>query len=600
MKSAYPLCLALALTPSLVLAQDSTDPVETLVVTATRSPQSADQVIAPVVVIDRATIERSVATDLADLLKFHAGLDVARNGGPGQPTSVFLRGTESNHTLVMIDGVKINPGTAGGAALQHLSPDLVERIEIVKGPRSALYGSEAIGGVINVITRNGHGGNHLSASLGGGRFGTRDSSVQAVMDGTAGSLGAGVSWLSTDGFPVQAGTEMDRGHDNRSLNLHGDIEWQGLTVSARHWETRGNTEYLDFFLAPLDQDFTNRSSALEVQSAPTEAWRSQLTLARATDEVSQNQSPDFFVTERETLDWQNDLDLGAHQLTAGLSLSREDTMAMSWGSGYDESTRISALYLQDRYSRGAHELVAALRQTDHETAGAHGTWNVDYGYRLSPALRLTAGAGTGFRAPNSSERFGFGGNPALEPETSTNLELGIDYRLDEAQQLWLRAFDNDIDNLVEYVILDFNTWEGVNRNVASTRIRGFEAGYAYRGERWQGRVEAISQDPVDRETGEQLLRRARNTVTASLVRTFGAHELGVDILSTDERKDFGFPEPVTLPGYTLANLSGRVALGEHWWLQGKVENLLDRQYQTVAGYTTSGRGIYFSLNYRSR
>ena len=244
----YPLSLLLALlsVPALSLAQEQSEPIENVVVTATRTSLAADKVSAPIIVIDRATIERSMATDLADLLKFHAGLDIARNGGPGQPTSVFIRGTESNHTLVMIDGVKINPGTAGGAALQQISPEMVERIEIVKGPRSSLYGSEAIGGVINIITlRKAQSG--VSASLGAGRYATRDASFDGRISGESGSMGASVSWMETDGFPVQTDTDLDRGHDNRTANVFGELNLGEVLLSVRHWEAQGNTEYLDFF-----------------------------------------------------------------------------------------------------------------------------------------------------------------------------------------------------------------------------------------------------------------------------------------------------------------------------------------------------------------
>jgi vitamin B12 transporter len=593
------LTLVIASAPGLISAQEVPSSVETIVVTATRTSRVMDQLAAPVILIDRATIERSMAVDLGDLLKFHAGLDVARNGGPGQPSSVFMRGTESNHTLVMVDGVKINPGTAGGAALQLLSTELVERIEIVKGPRSSLYGSEAIGGVINVITRGQAGQDGFSASMGSGRYNTRDGSAEGRISGPAGTLGGGISWMKTDGYPVLTDTTMDRGHDNRSVTLFGSTDVAGATLSSRHWSTEGRTEYLDYFLAPLDQDFRNQVTSLELHAGPAQAWQTTASLSRTIDEVRQNQSPDFFITDRDALDWQNDFQLDLHTLTAGAYLSREDTRALSFGTAYDVSTDVNAVYLQDQLALERHDLVGAVRHTEHETAGAHNTWNLDYAFKFTPRLRLTAGLGTGFRAPDSSERFGYGGNPLLQPETSTNTELGVSYRPDQNHEFWLRAFNNDIDNLIEYVIVDVTTYEGVNRNVARARIKGLEAGYQYRGESWQVRAEAISQDPRDMDNDDLLLRRARQTLTASLVRNFGRHELGLDLLATGQRMDFGYPEATFLPGYALLNLTGRMVLGGHWSLTAKLENLTDRRYQTVAGYSTSGRGVYLSLNYKS-
>ncbi|MDH3614758.1 MAG: TonB-dependent receptor plug domain-containing protein, partial [Gammaproteobacteria bacterium] len=145
---------------------------DTLIVTATRTEIPLHDAIVPVTVITREDIEMSLATDLAELLRFEAGIDIGRNGGPGQSTSIFLRGTESNHTLVLLDGVRINPGTLGGAAIQHIAPEIIERVEIVKGTRSALFGTDAIGGVINIITRRANDA-YLESSLGAGSFDTR-------------------------------------------------------------------------------------------------------------------------------------------------------------------------------------------------------------------------------------------------------------------------------------------------------------------------------------------------------------------------------------------------------------------------------------------
>ena len=188
-----------------------------IIVTATRIPTPVEEVLAPVIVIDRDTIERSVAGDAADLLRFHAGLDLARSGGPGQTTAVFIRGAESNHTLVLVDGVRINPGTIGLAALQNIQPSQIERIEVVKGPRSALYGTDAIGGVINVITRRGVR-DGWSAEAGYGDYDTRQASMNGAVTAGPVEFDLGVSWLDSDGFPTRTTDGTDRGYDNLGIN----------------------------------------------------------------------------------------------------------------------------------------------------------------------------------------------------------------------------------------------------------------------------------------------------------------------------------------------------------------------------------------------
>jgi vitamin B12 transporter len=226
--------LALALAASVATAAEGTASVPAVVVTATRVPMPLEEVLAPVIVIDRATIERSAANDAADLLRFHAGVEVARTGGPGQPTSVFIRGADSNHTLVLIDGVRINPGTIGLPALQNVTPDMVERIEVVKGPRSALWGSDAIGGVVNIVTRRGSRDGWV-VEAGYGDYDTRKASVNGGFGmGERASLDFGVAWLDSDGFPTRTGDDTDRGYDN----LNANVQWRAAIgageVSLRH------------------------------------------------------------------------------------------------------------------------------------------------------------------------------------------------------------------------------------------------------------------------------------------------------------------------------------------------------------------------------
>ena len=251
---------ATALAP-LALPADPALPEEQIVVTATRVPVPLQEVLVPVLVIDRDAIERSGAADPGDILRFHAGLELGRNGGPGQTTAVFMRGADSNHTLVLVDGVRINPGTIGLAALQSIDTANIERIEVVKGPRSALYGTDAIGGVINVITRRGTDSG-WAAEVGYGDYDTTSASLSGGFTSGKTEFDFGAAWTDSQGFPTRTTDDVDRGFHNLNTTAQLRTGVGAADVSLSYWRADGTTEYSDFFLAPVDQDFANSTTTI--------------------------------------------------------------------------------------------------------------------------------------------------------------------------------------------------------------------------------------------------------------------------------------------------------------------------------------------------
>jgi vitamin B12 transporter len=578
-------------------ATDQTSPDEQIVVTATRLPTPVREVLAPVLVIDRDAIEQSGAGDPGDLLRFHAGLDLARNGGPGQTTAVFIRGADSNHTLVLVDGVRINPGTIGLAALQSIDPANIERIEVVKGPRSALWGTDAIGGVINVITRRG-ANDGWSAQVGYGDYETQQAGLNGGVSAGRTEFDFGVSWIDSSGFPTRTTDRTDRGFDNLSTTAQLRADVGSAEVALWYWRAAGTTEYSDFFLTPVDQDFTTATTALEVRFPIRDTLQASVAASHFDDSIEQNQSPDYLHTRRNTLDVQFDWQLsGMQSLSAGAMLAREQAGSLSYGEAMQADTNAVNLYVQDSIESGPHRALVAIGYTDHETAGNRFTWNLEYGYSLQDATLLYGLAGTGYRAPDATDRYGFGGNPDLKPERSLNVEAGLRHRIAGGHTLSLSAFRNEIDDLIEFVVLSYEPFTGENRNVDLARIAGIEASYEYAAGPWRARVEAIYQDPLDITTGEQLLRRAQESLTVAVSRRFGPLELGLDVLATGARKDFGFPEPVTLDSYVLANLTARWHATRALTLVARLENALNEQYELAHTFNTPDRGVYVSLRY---
>ncbi len=573
--------------------------LEPVVVTATRTERPASEVLASVNLIAGDELAMRPAADLGDALRFVPGVEVARLGGPGQQTSLFVRGTESNHVLVLMDGLRINPGTIGTAALQNVAPEFVERVEVVKGPRSTLYGSDAIGGVINIITRRPDAG--ASVQAGYGSFDTTTASFMAGFGGAqAGATLAG-NWQDSAGFPTRVGDTEDRGYENTSFTAAAHAGAGPVTLGVRAWYATGTSEYSDFFVLPVDQDFENAALALTADFAPTESWSSRLMLAHAVDDLEQNQSADFLDTNRNTADWQNDFVLSEwNTLTAGILWQDEEAEAESFGAPYAADTTTTQFYLQDQATLGAHRFLLGAAYTDHEIFGGHSTWNAEYGFALGDRGLITASAGTGFRAPDATDLYGFGGNPDLDPEESQSLEVSWRQAIGERQSISLSVFRNDIDEMIEFVVTDPATFDGENRNVAEARIEGFEAAWRYEGEAWAARATATFQDPRDRTTDARLLRRAREYYSAALARRFGAHEIGMDVLYAGERRDFGFPSQTVLPAYWLANLQAQIALGERFTLVARAENLFDEDYELASGYNTMGQSFFGALRYEFR
>ncbi len=589
MRNGNSILLAVALSiPAVSGAVDITQG-DTIIVTATRTPIQQADAIVPVTVITREDIALSLATDLSELLRFQAGIDIGRNGGPGQATSVFLRGTESNHTLVLIDGVRMNPGTIGGAAVQNISPEMIERIEIVKGARSALFGTDAIGGVINVITRRTDRG-FVEGGVGSGSFATQSGHVSGGNRTADAEFGVNLDWQNTDGYAPRIDSELKRGYENLSANVYASKKSGNHELSVRHWRGEGNVEYLDFLLAPVDQDYENAVTSLALQSQPSTAGSSKLVLSFAQDEIQQQQTPDFVNSERLSLDWQYSHALENHTLTGGVYFVDEDASTLSFGSGFDERTLTRAVFLQDQLVLGRHRGFVALRLTDHENFGNHATWNTEYAYAISDAVTLNFGLGHAFRAPDATDRFGFGGSPDLEPEIADEQQLGIRYVAGERHSFNVEFYANRIEDLIE-----FDSEAFALRNLDEAEIRGAQFGYEYHGERFVLKADLVKQRAENATTGARLLRRADETATISFTQSFGAHRLGLSILASGDREDFG---GIALPGYVVANATALLQLNDQWQLNARIENLADTEYQTAANYRMQERSGFVELRYR--
>jgi len=566
-----------------------------IVVTGTKTEVPQARSAVPVQVITSEQIRNSAATDAADLIQLYGNVDLARNGAYGKTTSIFIRGAESNHTLVLIDGVKMNPGTIGLAALQNISPDIIERIEIVKGPRSSLYGSDAIGGVINIITRKKIDGARLNVVAGVGEDNTTKTGASALYGNETISAGLTVEQFDTDGIQITDDSNEDSGFDNQTINAFFDFQAGRSDFRFSYWEAQGNTEYYSF--GDLDQDFKNSVGSAAWDYALNGNLSSHLRISSITDDIDQNQENflaefDFADTDRDEIEWKMDyLTDGNLIYSLGILRSEETVNARSFGTRIDEDTDTNAAYVmvQNQTENSSYDVV--LRETDHEDFGNQTTWNIDYRYWVSAGTNLYIGAGEAFRAPDTTDRFGSIGNPDLDPEKSTTIEFGIEHRPTENSILSITYFENRIRDLIE-PDATFTQLE----NIEKAKITGVEMNLQGQRERWQYAVSILAQDPENTELNETLSRRAKSRVNAQLTYNQDRWQVGGNVLKVGKRDNSSF-DSIVLESYEIANIFTRYDFTPSFSLSAKIENLFDKDYETAAGFNTMGRTAYAEISY---
>lgn len=566
-------------------------PQEPMVVTASRVQQPLDETLASVSLITRTDIERSQARGLLELLRLQTGVDVARTGGPGQQTSLFLRGTESNHVLVLVDGIRVNAPQNGAFTWENLPLAQIERIEIVRGPHAAFYGSDAVGGVIQIFTRSPDG---VALGARAGSYGTRQASA-AVGGGDAARWRLSADWQDTEGFSAQkpGGFSFDPDDDGfENTSVSG-----GVTLAPGDW---GNLSFSGLH-SDATVEFDPGASDTETTTLGMGWQRENLTL-RLGYFQEQRATPVFdsgFDAERLSLDWQLNEAVAGGRWTVGLNYRHEDGRSYSLATGataFGDRRDNTGLFSGLRLPFGQWQTELTLRHDENSEFGGHTTGQAAIARSLGTGTRLRASAGTAFRGPNLNEQFspGFGGqfagNPDLDPETSRSYELGVEHVITAGHRLEASLYHTDVDDLIAFAGENFRAI-----NIRKAGIDGFEASYAWRSGDWQADAGLTLQDTEDESTGRSLLRRADEKYNVTLDRLFAnGGNLGLEVMHHGERRDISN----TLDAYTLLNLRLRWPLGEAWALEGRAENLLDEDYELAAGFNTAGASAYVGVSWR--
>jgi vitamin B12 transporter len=579
----------------------SADAIPQVVVTANRVPQPADTVIADLVVIDAEQIARAGPIGLAELLQRHAGAELSATGGPGQPSGVFLRGTNTSHVVVLVDGVRINSATTGTNALEHLPLAQIDRIEVLRGPASSLYGADAIGGVIQIFTRAPDG---ISAGVSAGS--DRRGELRAGVGRTTGDW----SWsLNAGALEVQSFSATNATHPfsfnpdddpYRDQHANGSVFWRwadGHRIGLRGMVSRASTH----FDSGLGSDDINHqrlgSVAIESQDRITALWRSSVRLARGSDHSSTSGAfPSTFDTEQDQATWQNDFSLGRTNLSAGAEWRRERVTS---DTTYTQTSRtVSSLFVAAQHAFDALQMEESLRSDHNSQFGSHATGRVGAGWSFARDWRITAAAGTAFRAPTFNDlyfplQFGFSGNPDLKPERSRGLDATLRYR-SGGTTLSMTAFDNHIDDLIA-VDPTFSTVINVNR----ARSHGTTLAAGQTWGRWRADLEWTQQSPRDANTGTLLVRRARDHGRAGLAYHAATWHIGADLLASGERFDSAANTPASrMGGYALLSLHADWSISRDLTVGARVLNATDKRYEVAQGYNTAPRQFMLTLDGR--
>lgn len=586
--------------------------LEPVVVTAQRAPQALADTIPQTTVFDAQDIAAHPGADLPTVLALAPGAQIVRNGGPGASATMFLRGAESTQSLVLIDGVRVDSASLGAAQLSQLPLDQIERVEIVNGNVSSLYGSGAIGGVVQVFTKD--GGNHpprFNFAVGVGSYGTQ--TQQAGVSGR----------LDSDGkttFSVSIARDKDNGFSaldpakkpNANPNANGYLN-ESITAALRHrfndrwdagisyFQSNGNNSYDNAWGVPTD--LNNLYSRVQQVRAfangkLTYWWTAHLSVSTGNDRSQSALNgvyTDHFNTDNRQYTWQNDFRIAPeHMIQAGYE--RLDQQFMS--NAYSAPQRhVNSGWIGYSGRFGRQQFQANLRRDQYSDFGGANSYYLGYGLELTDRWKVTASYSDAFRAPSFNDLYyPKAGNPSIQPERSHSIEAALQYASDAVGVMRLTAFQTRYANLINYRP-DGSGFYYIAQNVGSAKVQGLEGS-------WQGhvgatdvRVAATLQNPVNETQNQDLDRRARRFASMAVNRAFGAWRVGGEWLVSGARNDSGGGR---LGGYGIVNLSARYNITKSWYVSARIDNLLDKDYELAYAYNTPKRGAYVTLGWQQQ
>lgn len=626
---AYAASLAFS-TPA--IAEETVITTDDVIVTASRINESLNSTLHDVSVINREQIERAGQSTLIEILQMQPGIEITSNGGAGKTSGIFMRGTNTNHVLVLVDGVRLNSATAGTTTFENLPVALIDKIEVLRGPAASLYGQDAVGGVIQIFTKKGSGKPQFYASVGYGTYDTK--TAEAGAHGAIGDtqFAIGVSSLDTDGFSSYKTNDnnFDDKDGYRNLSVTGSLSHKivdghelGLQFLHSKGKTRFDNRFNIFAFDPAFSDsaeITQHSYSVYTKNQMTTNWLSTLKIGEGYDEQVTFAALGFFTpesrsvfrTKQHQLSWQNDVELPLGTLTLAYDRLEERVKSTST---FDRNGRNNdGYYLGYLVGLDNHTIQANYR-SDHSTSfGTNDTHGLAYGYRFNDHWRTKVSYGTAFKAPTFNDLytpftdfgggFSYQGNPNLKPETSRNKELSLSYS-NNATNVSATYYHNDIRNLILGA-------QGIPAdtaiNLGSVTIEGLTLAGSQLFGNWQFGGSVDVQSPKNNDTDNHLIRRANRHASANLSYSWGDWRFGAESITSSKR----YNDPanqISIAGYTIFNLTTDYQINQDWKVQARLNNVFDKDYALAYDgnpktdgfvYNTPGSNLFVSVRWQSK
>lgn len=587
-----------------------------VVVIASRTPQPRESVIGDISVINQKTIQTAGQSTLAELLQSQPGVEIESNGGMGSLSNVRLRGNNIQSVVVLIDGMRVSATANGLTNFSQISLDQIDHIEILRGAASSLYGSDAIGGVIQIFTKQGGQGTHLSASAGYGTYNTKKASTNISGSLNDTSYSIGVASITSDSFSaVKTNTGVDADRDGyRNLSFNGNVRHKivdGHEIGFQAFANEGHIN-LDGNNFPGYQNNRQQIFALNSRNTIADFWLSNFKLGQSIDIA--NAVGDYGVSNTRSTQnqiyWQNELKLPLGKLLLAYDRIEDKVKATT---EYSIKNRTNNGYLASyQLNQNNQSFNLSLREDSNSQFGIHTTGNINYALNFADFWRISGSYGTSFRAPTFNDLywpyqdFGawgtFVGNTNLKPETARNKEISLAY--DQGHhRLSATVFENNVKNLIAGTQGLFNDSP---TNVGSASILGLTVAYEGWFSNYHLRANADFQDPKNDDGGKVLARRAKEHGAIWLGQTWGNMEFSSELIASGKRFNDA-DNTITLAGYALINMTAKYKLNPEWAINARINNLLDKDYalsSTAAywapnnpAYNTPGTNLFVSMTY---